>query len=267
MATIHTAIQLQDNMSRQFYAMNMAMSTVIDSFYTLQDATSQAVDVSALEAAQRELQQVEASFNQIEQEIKQADTAQDYFNQEIQEADSLANKLLGTLGTIVGTYFTLQGLRGAISLSDEMTNTNARLELINDNLMTTAELQQMIFESAQRTHSPYQQTADMVGKLGMQARSAFKSNAEIVAFAEQINKTFKIAGTPIQGMESVMLQLTQAMAAGALQGEELNAILDNAQPIVANIQRYLEEAMNIDASNIKKLASEGVITAEIIKNE
>lgn len=265
-ATIRTAIQINDMMSQQFRAMNMAMSTVIDSFETLQDATSEAIDISALNAAQRELQQVEANFNQIEQEIKQAENAQENFNKDLNQADNYARKLLGTLGGIVGTYFTLQGAKEGIALSDEMANTTARLNLINDGLVTTAELQQMIFDSAQRTYTPYQDTADMIGKLGLQARHAFADNTELVAFAEQINKTFKIAGTPIQGMESVMLQLTQAMAAGALQGEELNAILDNAQPIVANIQRYLEEVMNVDASNIKKLASEGVITAEIIKN-
>lgn len=266
MATIKTSIMVHDVMSQQFRAMNMAMATVIDSFQTLQDLSGKAVDVSALEAAQRELQQVEANFSQIEQEIKQAENAQENFNKDLNQADNYARKLLGTLGGIVGTYFTLQGIKDGISLSDEMANTTARLDLINDGLITTEELQQKIFDSAQRTYAPYQDTADMVAKLAMQARQAFANNEEVVAFAEQINKTFKIAGTPIQGMESVMLQLTQAMAAGALQGEELNAILDNAQPIVANIQRYLEEVMNIDASNIKKLASEGVITAEIIKN-
>lgn len=257
---------INDLMSQQFRAMNMAMSTVIDSFYTLQDVTSQAIDISALEVAQHELQQIESQLVQFEDEIRQAAMAQSDFNNELREGTSAANGLLGRIGAIASAYLSFQSIKGLVGLSDDMTNTVARLNLINDGLYTTEELQQMIFESAQRTFAPYQDTADMVAKLGMQARAAFADNAEIVAFAEQINKTFTIAGTHAQGVESVMLQLTQAMAAGRLQGEELNAILDNAQPIVANIQRYLEEAMNIDASNIKELASEGVITAEIIKN-
>lgn len=153
MATIRTSIMVNDMMSQQFRAMNMAMSTVIDSFHTLHDATSEAVDVSALEAAQRELRQVEANFSQIEQEIKQAENAQENFNKDLNQADNYARKLLGTLGGIVGTYFTLQGAKEGIALSDEMANTTARLNLINDGLVTTAELQQMIFDSAQRTYS------------------------------------------------------------------------------------------------------------------
>lgn len=343
MATIKTSIMINDLMSQQFRAMNMAMSTVIDSFYTLQDATSQAVNISALEIAQRELQQIESQLVQFEDEIRQAAMAQSDFNNELREGTSAANGLLGKIGAIASAYLSFQSAKGIVNLSDEMMSIDARLQLliddkpisnsvenmrqmidnINNQIMLSAELdssqvqqelkaieeklvtvdvqtnsadlaqlsnqlsqiqtsigfdvsingmshleqvQQRIFESSQRTFTSYRNTADMVSKLGMQAGNAFASVDEIIAFSEQINKTFAIAGTHAQGVESVMLQLTQAMAAGRLQGEELNAILDNAQPIVANIQSYLEEIMKIDASNIKQLASEGVITAEIIKN-
>ncbi len=280
MATIRTAIQVNDMMSQQFRAMNMAMSTVIDSFHTLQDATSQAVDVAALEAAQRELQQVEANFNQIEHEIRRADAAQDKFNQEIREADSLANKLLGTLGTIAGTYLTLQGIENAINLSDEMTNIEARLNLVLDekpllpelevdvklnfstsDMSEVDQLQEMIFDSAKRAYAPYLETADLVGKLSMNASDAFGSAAETVAFAELLNKSFSNAGTNAEGIASATLQLTQALGAGALRGEELNAVLEAAPGIVQNIEKYL----NISRGELREMASDGEITAEIVK--
>ena len=261
MATIKTSIMVHDMMSQQFRAMNMAMATVIDSFQTLQDLSGKAVDVSALEAAQRELQQVEANFNQIENEIRQAENAQEKLNRDIQKADDLAGKLLGTISSVVGAYFTLQGLSNAIQLSDEMTNVNARLDLINDNLQTTEELQQMIFESAKRTYSPYLQTADLVGKLAMNASDAFDSTAEIVAFSELLNKSFANAGTNAEGIASATLQLTQALGAGALRGEELNAVLEAAPSIVQNIEKYL----GITRAELREMASDGKITADIIK--
>ena len=261
MATIKTSIMVHDMMSQQFRAMNMAMATVIDSFQTLQDLSGKAVDVSALEAAQRELQQVEANFNQIENEIRQAENAQEKLNRDIQKADDLAGKLLGTISGVVGAYFTLQGLSNAIQLSDEMTNVNARLDLINDNLQTREELQQMIFESAKRTYSPYLQTADLVGKLAMNASDAFDSTAEIVAFSELLNKSFANAGTNAEGIASATLQLTQALGAGALRGEELNAVLEAAPSIVQNIEKYL----GITRAELREMASDGKITADIIK--
>lgn len=261
MATIRTAIQINDMMSQQFRAMNMAMTTVIDSFHTLQDATGKAVDVSALNAAQRELQQVEANFNQIEQEIRQAEKAQEKLNHDIDKADNLASNLLGTLGAIAGTYFTIHGLGNALSLSDEMTNTAARLDMMNDGLQTTAELQQMIFESAKRSFSPYSQTADMVAKLAMNAKEAFDSNAEAVIFAELLNKQFSIAGTSQEEMNSALLQLTQALGSGVLRGEELNAVFEAAP----NIIRTISDHLGVSISEIREMATEGQITAEVVK--
>lgn len=262
MATIRTAIQINDMMSKQFRAMNMAMMTVIDSFQTLEDVTGNAVDISALNAAQRELQQVEANFNQIEREIKQAEHAQEKLNQDINRADKLASNLLGTIGAIAGTYFTIQVLGNAISISDEMTNTTARLDMMNDKLQTTAELQQIIYESAQRSYSSYSKTADMVAKLSMNVAEAFDSNKEAVIFAELLNKQFSIAGTSQEEMNSALLQLTQALGSGVLRGEELNAVFEAAPNIIRTISNYLD----VSISEIRELASEGKITAEIVKS-
>ena len=109
-------------------------------------------------------------------------------------------------------------------------------------------------------------TADAVYKLGAQASQAFNSSDEIIAFTELLNKQFTIAGTEVQGIDAAMLQLTQAMASGRLQGDELTSILENATPVIQNIQRYLQEVEGIDASNIKELAADGVITADVIRN-
>ncbi|MGN4127619.1 tape measure protein [Lysinibacillus sphaericus] len=279
MATIRTAIQIQDRLSQPMRAMHNAVSMMVNQMEAMHTASSSMMDTSSIEIARRELARAADEFNRIEDEVRNADDAQRDFNNNIRDGTTAADGLLSKIIGIAAAYLSFQTGKNIVALSDEMINTQARLELmngtyhknaeaagsINSMLMTTTELQDMIYASAQRTFTSYQSTADMVGKLGMQASKAFNNTSEIVAFAEQINKTFSIAGTSAEGISSVMLQLTQAMAAGRLQGEELGAVLDNAQPIVANIQRYLEEAMNIDASNIKKLASEGVITADIIK--
>ena len=279
MATIRTSIQIQDRLSQPMRAMHNAVSMMVNQMEAMHVASGQMMDTSSVEIARRELASAADAMNRIEREVMDAATEQERFTNNIRDGTAAADGLLSTIIGIAAAYLSFQSGKNIVALSDEMINTQARLELmnstyhknadaansINSMLKTTTELQDMIYASAQRTFTSYQSTADMVGKLGMQASGAFANTTEIIAFAEQINKTFSIAGTSVEGVNSVMLQLTQAMAAGRLQGEELNAILDNAQPIVANIQRYLEEAMNIDASNIKKLASDGVITAEIIK--
>ncbi|HEY4623528.1 MAG TPA: tape measure protein [Solibacillus sp.] len=130
MATIQTSIMLEDRMSQQFAAMNMAMLSVIDSFEQLESVSSQAIDVTALRQAQTQLQGLEASFNQVEQEILQSERAQENFNRDLRTSDDLASKLLGTIAAISGTYLSLQGLESLINTSDEMTNTTARIDLL-----------------------------------------------------------------------------------------------------------------------------------------
>lgn len=130
LATIQTSIMLEDRMSQQFAAMNVAMLSVIDSFEQLESVSGQAIDVTALRQAQTQLQGLEASFNQVEQEILQSERAQENFNRDLRTSDDLASKLLGTIAAIAGTYLSLQGLESLINTSDEMTNTTARIDLL-----------------------------------------------------------------------------------------------------------------------------------------
>lgn len=221
------------------------------------------MDVSAANSAYMRLSQ---TVSTTERYIRDNVDEQGRFNREINEGVHSANNLMDSIKGMVAAYAGIQTIGEIIGLSDTMTQTTARLDLIVDDGGSVEDLQNKIFLSAERARGSYLATADAVSKLGMQASQAFSSNDELIAFTELLNKQFVNAGTEAAGIDSVMLQLTQSMAAGVMQGEELNAIMDNASIIVQDIQRYLQEVQGIDASNIKELASEGVVTAEVIKN-
>lgn len=262
MATIRTSIQITDGMSSAFQSMNNAMNIVINSFESLQNASSNAVDTASIQAARRELNQAELAFNEIEQEIRQADAAQNSFNQEIHEGTSAADGLLGKIGGIVAAYLGIQSAGNALGQSDAAAQTSARLALINDQLQTTDELERMIFDSAERARASYMDTSNIVAKVGANAKDAFESTAEMVAFAEQLNKKFKIAGASSEEMSSALLQLTQGLGSGVLRGEELNAVFESAPNIIQSIADYLE----VPLGTIREMASDGMITADIVKN-
>lgn len=177
-------------------------------------------------------------------------------------AAASTDALGSSIKRLAGQFLGLQAVRGIINLSDTLTATTARLDMMNDGLQTTEHLNNMIFESANRSRGSYQSTADMVAKLGVLAGNAFSSSAEIVAFAEQLNKQMAIAGTTTAGAQAAMLQLTQAMASGVLRGEELNSILEQAPTIAQSIADYL----GVDVGTMRQLASEGKVTADVVKN-
>lgn len=205
---------------------------------------------------------LEAQLQRIVQNTSRATTEQSEHTRQIERANSSADKLCGTLRRVVSVAAAFKIGKDLIELSDATTNMTARIDLMNDGLQTTEQLQKMIYDSAQRVGASYTETSNAIAKMGLNAGSAFDSNAELVAFMENINKEFVIGGTSAQGMESAMLQLTQAMASGALRGEELNAILDSAPGIARNIERYMGWA----EGSIKSYAEEGAVTAQVVKN-
>lgn len=262
MATIQTAINITDGMSPAFRSMNNAMNIVINSFEHLQSVSSNSVDVSSLQTAREELARAEVGFNNLENEIQQANRQQQNLNNSIRNGASETSNLYRKVKAIAATYITLRGIGSVLSLSDELTNTQARLNMINDGLQTTDQLNKMIFLSAQNSRSAYGDTAKIVSRIGMNAKDAFSSTAEMVAFSEQLNKKFIIAGASTEEMNSALLQLTQGLGSGVLRGEELNAVFESAPNIIQSIADYLD----VPIGKIRDMASDGKLTADIVKN-
>lgn len=226
-----------------------------------QEALNRAVENMDVEAANQAYLRLSQTVGNTERYIRDNVDEQGRFNREIEEGTNEANELMQTIKGAVTAYATIQTLSAALNLSDQLTSTTARLNLMNDGLQTTQDLQNMIYLSAERARGSYQATADAVSKLGLMAGDAFSSSEEIIAFMEQVNKQFTIAGTEAAGIDAAMLQLTQAMGSGVLRGEEYNSILEQAPNIIQAIADYME----VPKGQLKDMAAEGLITADIVK--
>ncbi|HBH0813084.1 TPA: tape measure protein [Clostridioides difficile] len=262
MATIQTSIKIFDGMTPAFRNMTNSINTTINSLERLQGRLNNPLNTGGIQASQQSLNNIENILTRIEQNIGKADEQQRRFNEDINKGVSNTDRLLGSVKKITGAYMSLKTLGGLGSLSDQMTNTNARLSLINDGQLSDGGLNKMIFQSAERSRASYLDTAQIVSRIGMNAGSAFSSTREIVSFAEQLNKKFVIAGASTEEMNSALLQLTQGLGSGVLRGEELNAVFESAPNIIKSIADYLD----VDIGKIRGMASEGMLTADIVKN-
>lgn len=180
----------------------------------------------------------------------------------MKESSSSGNSLVGVLGKVAAAVGSVMGVKQIIGLSDTMSQTKARLDLMNDGLQSTEELQDRIFDSAQKSRGSYQDTADLVSKLGLNAKDAFENTAQIVDFAEQVNKQFVISGASAEETKNATLQLTQALSSGVLRGDELRSIFEHAPTLIQSIANY----MGVPIGRIRDMAAEGQITAETVKN-
>ncbi|MCC0643810.1 MULTISPECIES: tape measure protein [unclassified Clostridioides] len=262
MATIQTSIRIFDGMTPAFRNMTNAINTTINSFDRLQQRLHNPLNTGGIQTSQQSLNNIESILTRIEQNIGKADEQQRRFNEDINKGASNTDRLLGNVKKIAGAYLSLKTIGGLGSLSDQMTSTNARLAMINDGQLSDGGLNKMIFQSAERSRASYLDTAQIVSRIGMNAGSAFSSTREIVSFAEQLNKKFVIAGASTQEMNSALLQLTQGLGSGVLRGEELNAVFESAPNIIKSIADYLD----VDIGKIRGMASEGMLTADIVKN-
>ncbi|WP_394876184.1 tape measure protein, partial [Clostridium neonatale] len=289
MASIRSAIEIQDRFSSALNNLYAGLDRVVNKFETLQNVMSRSANFdvgsnlrtdlnsantaisninnnlnnvnNTLNNTENNLTQVNSTINNVNTNIINIANNQQKFNDTVNKSNSSMDGLIGKVKTLVGAYLGMQAVKGIIGASDEIVQTKARLDLMNDGLQTTEELQNMIFQSAQRSRGAYADTASAVAKMGILAKDAFSSNEETVAFVEQLNKQFTICGTDIAGAQAATLQLTQALASGVLRGEELNSVFEQAPTVIQAIADYLD----VGIGEIRDMASEGQITADIVK--
>lgn len=192
--------------------------------------------------------------------------AQKVFGVEIPGLMNAAKSGAAFAGAAIGIEAAGRALKdmavSAIKTTDQLTQLRARINLINDGTQSTAEIMDKVYQAANRSRGSYLDMADSVAKLNMLAKDAFNSNDEAIYFVEQLNKQFKIAGASVEETSSAMYQLTQAMAAGKLQGDEFHSIMENA-PMLA---QAIASEMGLTVGQLKEMSSQGLITADIIKN-
>ena len=262
MATIKTSLMIYDGMTGPIQKMYRAVNILTDAFEGVQDVSSNAVDTTRLQEARELAAQSAAAFDEMVDSIRDAGAAQDEFDRSVRDGANAVDGLLGKLKGIAAAAGGLAAVKKAFTLSDELSSTQARLSLMVDDGGSVAELEDKIRSSAVRSRASYMDTAAAVSKLGLMAGDAFASNDEIIAFSEMVNKQFVIAGATASEQANAMLQLTQAMASGVLRGDELNSIFEQAPNLIQNIADYL----GVSLGEIRGLASEGKITADIVKN-
>ena len=262
MGTIKSSIVVYDGMSPAFKSMTKAMNIMLNTFESVQRASSRAIDTAAINTARQEIANANVILEQTEENIKkinqQANKTPETLDKATTSADGLYDKIKG-IALSIGSAM---GVGQLLNLSDQMSNTKARLNLILDDGGSIEELEQKVFESANRARADYMTMASVVAKLNANAGNAFKNNDETIAFAELLNKQFTIAGATTEEIESASLQLTQALGSGVLRGEELNAVFEACPPIIQSIADYLD----VDIGKIREMASEGQLSASVVKN-
>lgn len=246
-----------DNANAELEQLRMQLNQAIQEQNSLNQAM-QNMDVSAANDAYLRLSQTAGNT---ERYIRDNVDEQGRFNQEISAGTQQANELTNTIKRAVAAYVSIQSVGKALNISDELVQTTSRLNMMNDGVQTTAELVNMVYAAAQDARGSFSQMADVVARFGNNAKDAFSSSEEVVAFADLIQKQMTIAGASTQEAANAELQLSQALGSGVLRGDELNSIFEQAPNLIQNIADYLD----VPIGKIREMAADGELSADVVK--
>lgn len=246
-----------DNANAELEQLRMQLNQAIQEQNSLNQAM-QNMDVSAANDAYLHLSQ---TVGNTERYIRDNVDEQGRFNQEVSAGTQQANELTNTIKRAVAAYVSIQSVGKALNISDELVQTTSRLNMMNDGVQTTAELVNMVYAAAQDARGSFSQMADVVARFGNNAKDAFSSSEEVVAFADLIQKQMTIAGASTQEAANAELQLSQALGSGVLRGDELNSIFEQAPNLIQNIADYLD----VPIGKIREMAADGELSADVVK--
>lgn len=252
MATITSTLKLQDKMSSTFSSITKAMHSTLN---VMKSVSSENGSMSkSFDAAKKDIINAEKELKTLQQELRNTN----------KESKNTGNAFDVFMGNMLTKAFdkTIQGAQSLVRLSDQYVSTTARLNMMNDGLQTTLELQDEIYKAAQRSRAGYQSMADIVSKLGNQAGEAFGNNSkQVIAFSELLNKLFTSQGLDTTSIDSVMYNLTQSLASGKLLGNDYRILKQNAPQLIA----YLREFYDVSQAQLDDMVSKGQVTAQGLK--
>lgn len=268
MATITTGIQLADNFSAPLMHIISSVNMAISSIYDMDQAMNAGVNTASLEAARNEIAQATVAAEEFNQTMQQASSPindnirrQEQFNQSLQNGASESSNLVSAIKRMAGAYLSIQTAGKILQTSDEITQTTSRLNMMNDGLQSTADLCNMVYVAANDARGSLGDMASVVARFGNNAKDAFSSSAEVVQFANLVQKQMTIAGASTQEAANAELQLSQALGSGVLRGDELNSIFEQAPNLIQNIADYLD----VPIGKIRSMAQDGELSADVVK--
>ena len=263
--TIENAIRIQDGLSPAFQKMEAvarSATVAISQFENIINKASSAGVSAAL------------AFDNMSDRIANTENALGGASSGLSGFNSHMNNtpfgtFIGGLQSISSTLAKLFAVNkiadwtmGLLRASDAFLGINARFNILTQDQARTANLNELIYESAMRARGSYDVMADAVSKIAMTAQSVFPKPEDAVPFVENIQKLFTIGGSSREGQKYAMLQLQQSLGSGRLQGDELRSISENA-PL---IEKYIADYLGVDIGQIKQMGAKGEVTSSIVRN-
>lgn len=259
---ISTTIRVNDRASAPLNYISKCLGKCINNFTRLDAVSSSAINVGNFSVCDDILNSINDNVEKISKSMEETATNTVGFDNNLDGANNSANALLSTIKKVAATYLTLQAAGQVIDTSDNLTLAKQRLELTLREGETVDDLNKKIMSSANSARASYTDMFNQVSKLGMNAAKSFDNTDQIIKFVESFDKLAILSGASVYESSQAMYQLTQSMAKGKLDGDELRSVMEGMPLVAKTIADYL----GTDVGTMKEMAAEGLVTSEVVRN-
>jgi hypothetical protein len=167
---------------------------------------------------------------------------------------------LGKIGTVLAGFATLSFAKSLLDTADAMQSINSQVRQVTSSETEYLAVQRQLLDVANSTRASLESTASLYVSTSRALKDYGYTQQEILTFTEATNNAMTIGGVQAEQQAAALMQLSQALGSGVLQGDEFKSIAEAAPILLDTIAEYMGKSR----AEIKKLGSEGELTADVI---
>lgn len=167
---------------------------------------------------------------------------------------------LGKIGTVLAGFATLSFAKSLLDTADAMQSINSQVRQVTSSETEYLSVQRQLLEVANNTRASLESTSSLYVSTSRALKDYGYTQQEILTFTEATNNAMTIGGVQAEQQAAALLQLSQALGSGVLQGDEFKSIAEAAPILLDTIAEYMGKSR----AEIKKLGSEGELTADVL---
>ena len=184
-------------------------------------------------------------------------------NAELAKTENVAEQAaggLGKIGTLLAGFATVSFAKSMLDTADAMQSINSQVRQVVSSESEYLAVQRQLLDVANNTRASLESTSSLYVSTSRALKDYGYTQQEILQFTEATNNAMTIGGVAAQQQAAALMQLSQALGSGVLQGDEFKSIAEAAPILLDTIAEYMGKSR----AEIKKLGSEGQLTADVI---
>lgn len=184
-------------------------------------------------------------------------------NAELAKTENVAEQAaggLGKIGTLLAGFASVSFAKSMLDTADAMQSINSQVRQVVSSESEYLAVQRQLLDVANNTRASLESTSSLYVSTSHALKDYGYTQQEILQFTEATNNAMTIGGVGAQQQAAALMQLSQALGSGVLQGDEFKSIAEAAPILLDTIAEYMGKSR----AEIKKLGSEGQLTADVI---